>query len=202
MIMQTKLIFLLVFMPIVAFAQPQSGVKIGANTASVQDPEYFKYQSRLGFDIGYQQVFTLKPKMVLTTGLMLNRYSLSVSDVDGTIMSMSTMNMNSSFLSIPLAFNYVINKWYLFGGYQYGYNLEGSLPVNTHNHSLIAGVGYSTKIVDLSLQYMHTLNQETLDRGIYSLSQDGLVVKNYPEKGIRIQTIQLSATIPLGKRKK
>ena len=194
---QTKLILLLVFIiPIVAFAQPQNGIKIGANTTFVEDTKYFNYQPRLGFDIGYQQAFTLSPKAVITAGLMFNQYSLTVSDAEG-VLAIGSRNAKSSFISIPLAFNYVISKWYLFGGYQYAYNIGGGLPVNKHNQALIAGVGYSTKIIDLSLQYMHTLNQETLDMGLYDF--DG---NNRPDKGIRMQSIQLSGTIPLGKRKK
>jgi len=185
-------------MPILAFAQPHCGIKIGANTTFVKDTEYFNYQSRFGFDLGYQQVFALNTKLILTTGLMFNRYSLSVSD--GGLFSIGTKNIDNTFISIPLAFNYVINKSFLFGGYQYGYKLwAGSprMPVNEHNHSLIAGVGYSIKAIDLSLQYIHTLNQENLEMRHYNF--DGA---NRPDKALRLQTIQLSLTIPLGKRKK
>ena len=60
------------------FSQPQSGINLGLNYTSVKNDKSFNYESKFGFDIGYQQAFKLTERWYATLGIMYNKYNLGV----------------------------------------------------------------------------------------------------------------------------
>ena len=205
--MKTQFIFALLLVIIfstVVNAQSNSGITVGVNSTFNKDTELFDYSSKIGYNFGYQHNFTLYKKWHLLIGASYNKYNLSVdyfSPLKSTYPYYVTEKKSTDYLSIPIAINYPIKKFYVLAGYQYGRHIaNGNMMVNKNNHSLLTGVGINFGFMDLLVKYTSTLNQETTDIGYVSYIRDDNSYDTYPKKTHKLNNIQFSLVIPLSKK--
>ncbi|WP_083634414.1 outer membrane beta-barrel protein [Saccharicrinis aurantiacus] len=192
-----------------AFAQPQSGIKIGTNTSFVNNTNEFDYKPQLGLGISYQHAFSFTDSWHLTLGAGYNMYSTSAtSKTDNYGNIPSHQSQTAEYLSVPIAINYTFNKFYLRAGYQYGYKIdvslfvdEGVLQSNPHDHSALIGIGYNLGFVNLELEYTSSLNQSRKGNG-YSYYDGGSTNMVYSPGTRKLNVLQASVSIPLGKKRK
>ncbi|WP_068472763.1 hypothetical protein [Saccharicrinis aurantiacus] len=194
------------FITTYAFAQPQSGIKLGVNQTIIPKNETYSFQPQIGSSISYQQVFKFTDKWHLALGLGYQMNSFIISYNDNLN---ADEKMSEESLIVPLTINYTYNKTSVKLGYQYQYISDvdlfgkGGLPSpDFHVNSVTTGIAYNFGFIDCSIDYIYTPKREMYYTSVYAepVVQGGYVTE--PIVTSSMSTIQLSVTIPLGKKRK
>lgn len=197
-----------------AFAQPQSGLKISANSTFIKNDNWSTYRPELGFGLIFQQAFKLNKALYLTIGVGYNNYRTTSTRIyTSEYVNIDPVSYDvSDYLSVPITFHYAFNKLYLSAGYQYGFLsdvsftiADGMLDSNPHDHSAIFGLGYNLHYVSIALEYTLSLNKTIKEGETYwyepEESDDGELLPFYGESGTKmLRVLQLSVCIPLSKK--
>ncbi|WP_139314866.1 outer membrane protein [Saccharicrinis aurantiacus] len=199
-----------------AFAQPQSGLKLSTNTTFIKSTNEYNYKPLMGLGIGYEHAFRFTDSWHLTLGVGYNLSSVMINDKtyeDYEYYEGGNNNRKSSeeSLAIPIAINYTYNKFSAKLGYQYAYVSDisifatggGGFGIDPHSHSIVMGLGYNFGFMSCSLDYLHGLNRTLSSSSAYGNPYFGgnseYLVQT--KETFKTNTIQLSVTIPLSKKK-
>ncbi|MCW3788805.1 outer membrane beta-barrel protein [Plebeiibacterium sediminum] len=200
-----KLIFLLILVPNFISAQLKSGITLGLNQSYSKNSELFNYEEKTGFCIGYTQSFKIYHNWNLSLGTNFSNHHLMLKP-NKTLENINPSFMSSkksiTYINIPIAVNYLINKIFLFTGYQYSHSIaNNTLLSNSNNHSLLSGIGYNSKHIVLSFNFSKTINQEQNNVGYvdfnpaYNPTSEYIGI--YPKKASKLNVLQITAIIPL-----
>jgi hypothetical protein len=190
----TFTVFIFVSLFSTTWAQPASGIKIGANYTFYPDNDITNFSPKIGFQLGYAWRIELNELFALSIEGMFTQKSANVK----TIIEEMNINLNddkkASYLSAPIGINYNFNNAYIGAGYEFGFLITGDLPVNEIDHALFLQAAYKIRYFDISLKYAATLNNEPGGTIAYI---PGNMNQYYTPKA---NTIQLSLIFNFGKK--
>ncbi len=174
------------------FAQPASGIKVGANYTFYPDNDITNFSPKIGFQLGYAWKIELNELFAVSIEGMFTQKSANVE----TIVEEMNININdnrkANYLSAPIGINYNFNNAYIGAGYEFGYLISGDLPVNTYDHAIFLQTGYKLKYFDIVFKYAGTLNREPGGTIVYL---SGNMNQYYTPKA---NTLQLSIIFNIG----
>lgn len=187
-------VFIFVSLFSTTWAQPASGIKVGANYTFYQDNDITNFSPKIGFQLGYAWRIELNELFALSIEGMFTQKSANVE----TIVEEMNININdnrkANYLSVPIGINYNFNHTYIGAGYEFGYLISGDLPVNTYDHALFLQTGYKLKYFDIVFKYAGTLNKEPGGTIVYF---SGNMNQYYTPKA---NTLQLSLIFNIGRK--
>lgn len=154
------LVNLISIINIQTFAQPATGIKVGANYTFYKDLNGVEYSPALGFQFGYAWSTELNKNLALSVEGLFIQKSSNVKYANEDYLVNIDEKRNAGYISLPLGLNYCFPKVYLGGGYQFGYLISGNLPVNEFDHALFLQAGYNIRFVDVVLKYAGSINKE------------------------------------------
>lgn len=210
---QVFCLLLIGIIPVCAFAQPQSGLKISTNTAFPSNTKDYSYSPRLGVGIAYQKAIRFTDAWHLTVGAGYNLSSTM--RTNNTVYDFAypggEQKCSEESLVVPIAINYAYKKFFVKAGYQYAFVSDvsifgtgGGFGIDTHVHSSIVGLGYNLGFMSCSLDYLYAPNRKLSSSNSsnynnpYFDNSSGYVAES--SEYINVGTIQLSVTIPLSKK--
>jgi hypothetical protein len=176
-----------------SFAQPASGIKVGANYTLYKDNDITNFSPKIGYQFGYAWRIKINELFALSLEGMLTQKS---SNVQTNIEEMGIYlddNRKANYLSAPIGINYCFKNAYIGAGYEFGYLVSGDLPVNTYDHALFLQAAYKIRYFDIALKYAGTINKEPGGTIVYT----GSTNQYYTPKA---NTLQLSLIFNLGKK--
>jgi hypothetical protein len=159
-IFKTVFGILFFFISYQTFAQPAKGIKVGANYTFYKDLNGVEYSPLPGFQFGYVWSAKLNESLALSVEGLFTQKSSNVKYANEDYLVNIDEKRNAGYISLPLGLNYCLPKAYLGGGYQFGYLISGSLPVNEFDHALFLQAGYKIRFVDVVLKYAGSINKE------------------------------------------
>lgn len=156
----TPIIILFSILSLQTFAQPASGIKLGANYTFYKNSNGIEFTALPGFQLGYAWSTELNESLALSIEGVLTQKSSNIKYVNEDYMVNIDEKRNAMYISAPIGLNYCLSNAYVGGGYEFGYLVSGNLPVNEIDHALFLQLGYKIRFIDFVLKYAGTMNKE------------------------------------------